>query len=181
MKETTKGERDMLLGEVADEAMGTIQEWLKRWCREDHRADSPGEEVRIRYYEDGTTVVELDDEPVMGIRFKVTVTAVDFANKINQPIQGRIQSQWDKVPSGWFVETPKGDWLEVGHTSLQAGGVQHVSLIINGQEVVFPRDPKGEVWIRRGSMAPKDMSDAMAALEEAFTTAILHDEPPGQS
>jgi hypothetical protein len=56
-----------------------------------------------------------------------------------------------------------------------------VSLIINGEAHVFPRDPKGEVWIRRGSLAPRDTSDAITALEEAFTTAILHDEPPGQS
>ncbi len=149
-----------------------------------YRANEFREDYEVYGAETGTVTVEYNGEcQRCGLKLSFTTEhPIPGWQPVNEPIQGRIQSQWDKVPAGWFVETPKGDWLEVGKTSLNlATGKQMVTLIINGEAHVFPRDPKGEVWIRRGSLAPQDTSDAIFALEEAFTTAILHDEPPGQS
>lgn len=104
----------------------------------------------------------------------------------NEPIGGEIPSQWGKVPAGWFVKDPKGNWWEVTSTYRvpedPSGDWQMVSLLVGDQVAAFKRPPKGEVWARRGSLAPRDLSDAMASLEEAFTTAILRDgEGPMQS
>lgn len=100
----------------------------------------------------------------------------------NEPSGPEIRSQWDKVPAGWFVQAPDGTWLEVGKTSyLSHTGKQMVSVRIGEDFHAFPRDPKGEVWARRGTYSDPEKEHAIQALQAAFTTAILHDEPPGQS
>lgn len=99
---------------------------------------------------------------------------------VNEPIGGTLDRTWGTVPAGWFVQTPKGDWLEVDYT-LRSGAHQSVGLRIGGKVATFPRDPAGPVKARRGSLSPRDRDEALDSLEEAFTTAILRDEPPGMS
>lgn len=98
----------------------------------------------------------------------------------NEPIGPELQSQWDKVPAGWFVQTPRGDWWEVLATERVPSG-QRVAMRSGGNRGEWTRDPKGEVWARRGSTAPRDRDDALGLLESAFQATILRDEPPGQS
>ena len=149
------------------------------------RANEFREDYEICGAETGTVTVEYRGE-CQRCGLLLTFTAehpIPDWKPTNEPIGGEIPSQWDKVPSGWFVKTPKGDWLEVGETSFNThAGKQMVSLLINGQAHAFPRDPKEEVWARRGSQAPRDRDDAMSLLDEAFTTAVLRDgEGPMQS
>ena len=168
-----------LLEELAEGVHGCIRGgWMDYLQVEKAGHPLEGVQLRLRWHDDGTVHVEHMGETILVARIAVDVIWVPMVNEL---IGGELPRTWATVPAGWFVKTPKGVWLEVGHTSLQAGGVQHVSLIVQGQSVVFPRNPTDPVTARRGSLAPRDRDDAMASLEEAFTTAILHDEPPGQS
>lgn len=100
----------------------------------------------------------------------------------NEPTGFILTRTWATVPAGWFVRTPQGQWLEVGKTNfIGSTGTQMVSLRVGEDFHAFPRDPAGEVKVRRGTYSPVVRDDAITSLETAFTTAILHDEPPGQS
>ena len=98
----------------------------------------------------------------------------------NEPVGGTLDRTWATVPAGWFVQTPKGDWLEVTDTHL-SGSHQFVGLRIGGKVSHWNRPPAGPVKARKGSMSPTLRDEALESLESAFTTAILRDEPPGQS
>jgi hypothetical protein len=100
----------------------------------------------------------------------------------NEPTGFILTRTWATVPAGWFVKAPNGSWLEVGKTSfIGSTGTQMVSLRVGEDFHAFPRDPSGEVKVKRGTWSPVVRDDAITSLEAAFTTAILHDEPPGQS
>lgn len=100
----------------------------------------------------------------------------------NEPTGFILSRTWSTVPAGWFVRDPKGNWLEVGKTSfIGSTGTQMVSIRVGDGFQAFPRDPDGPVKVRRGTWSPVVRDDAITSLESAFHTAILRDEPPGQS
>lgn len=100
----------------------------------------------------------------------------------NKPTGFILTRTWETVPAGWFVQTPKGDWLEVGKTSfIGSTGTQMVSIRVGEEFKAFPRDPAGEVKVRRGTLSSAILNDALEAIEGSFKTTILRDEPPGQS
>jgi len=167
MKETTAQQRMDLLKEIADAGIGTIQEWLKHWQRDN------GENVRLRYFEDGTTVVELDNEVVMSVHLAVDVSMDKYVDAVNEPTGFVLKRTWSTVPAGWFVRTPKGDWIEVMSTTRE-GGQQMVTLDVSGQRKAWPRDPAGEVDVRRGTLVDKSMDEAITALGDV---SILEDVP----
>jgi len=151
------------------------------WMRdvEVQREGSPleGLQLMLRWQDDGTVIVEHEGQALM--RAQITVT-VDPVIEVNKPTGFILTRTWATLPAGWFVQTPKGDWLEVTDTHL-SGDRQFVGLRIKGEVSHWHRDPDQEVKARRGTLSPRDRDDALDAIESAFTTAVLRDEPPGQS
>ncbi len=181
VKATTVQDRMDILAEVVESRRDIMMEWGDRWPTDAEEGILHGAQVRLVWQSDGTAIVRVDDEVVGRVEVEISARFVEHLDAVNEPIGGVMDRTWGTVPSGWFVQTPKGQWLEVGPTSLQAGGVQHVCLTIGGKAVVFPRDPAGPVKARRGSLSPALRDDALSALESAFTTAVLNDEGPMQS
>lgn len=179
---TTAQDRMDILAEINEASRDTLREWLRSYeCLEDQGILRDAR-VGLSWQDDGTVIVKLNDEPVGRLRVEITTSFVESLDATNEPTGFRLRRTWATVPSGWFVQTPKGDWLEVGRTSFEdSTGKQLVSLRFGEVFKVFPRDPDQEVLARRGILAPRERDDAISALNEAFTTAILHDEPPGQS
>ena len=171
-------ERMGLLEEVAEGVQGTIRGgWMDYMVveKEDHPLE--GVQLRCRWMDDGTMILEHGGEDILRVQIEVTVTPVIEENK---PTGFILTRTWATVPALWFVQTPKGDWLEVTDTHL-SGERQFVGLRINGEVSHWKRDPDQVVKARRGTLSPRERDDALNALESAFTTAILRDEPPGQS
>lgn len=168
MKETTAQQRFDLLREISEVGLGTIQEWMRRW-----QADNGGN-VHMRYFEDGTTVVEVDGEEVMSIRIAVDVSAVQYVDAVNKPTGLTLARTWGTIPAGWFVQAPKG-WFEV-ISSRRDGDRQMVTLDVGGQRGTWPRDPDAKVDVRRGTLADAAMDAAVDAFGK--DAAILDDTPP---
>ena len=183
MRPTTIQERMDLMAEVADVKHGTIREWTNTWSAEGERLN--GVPIRLRWYEDGTAVVEVDGVPSLRVSVEITVHPVEFENEENRPTGFILRRTWATVPAGWFVQTPKGQWLEVTSTyripENPEGDRQMVSLFINGKVAAFPRDPDQEVKARRGTLAPRDRDDALDLRGDAFKATIIEDEGPMQS
>jgi hypothetical protein len=172
MKETTMQQRMDLLTEIADAVLDTASRWLKRWRAGE---SDDGDEIRVRWQDDGTAVVEVDGDEVMRVQVEVTASVVDYVNAVNKPTGFVGKRTWARVPAGWFVRTPKGDtWFEVLATRRE-GDKQMVTLDVAGQRGTYPRDPDETVVIRRGTLADAAMDAAVDALGDA---AILEDEPP---
>lgn len=174
---------DALAVDVRDAAM----EWAKLSVVEREGSPLEGQELYLSWQEDGTVSVQCPRYvEILRAQVEITVSVVaEEPPRINEPDGPEFPSQWGKVPSGWFVKTPKGEWLEVTSTYRvpedPSGHRQMVGLLIDGKVAAFKRDPKGEVWARRGTLAPADRDAAMEAFQSAFQTTILRDEPPGQS
>lgn len=178
MRPTTIQERMDLMAEVADVKHDTIREWTNAWSAEGERLN--GVPIRLRWYEDGTAVVEVDGVPSLRVSVEITVHPVEFENEENRPTGFILRRTWATVPAGWFVQTPKGQWLEVGATHLQ-GDRQMVSIRVGDEFKAFPRDPDQEVKARRGTLAPRDRDDALDLMGDAFKATIIEDEGPMQS
>lgn len=155
-------------------------------CTARHDVGYKGNEFREDYSiygaETGTVTVEYRGECQrcgLVLEFTSEHPIPDWQDP-NKPTGFILRRTWATVPAGWFVQTPKGQWLEVGATHLQ-GDRQMVSIRVGDAFQAFPRDPDQEVKARRGTLAPRDRDDALNAIENAFKTAILSDEPPGQS
>jgi hypothetical protein len=93
----------------------------------------------------------------------------------NRPTGFVVRKTWSTVPAGWFVCVPgkTASWWEVIATRY-AEGWQHVTLRgQDGREGTWPRDPDGEVKVRRGTQVPAEITDAIEALGEG--AAIIED------
>lgn len=169
MKPTTVQQRMDLLTEINETARGTLGEWMRYW-----RAET-GWDVRMRWQEDGTAVVEVDSDEVMRVQVEITVSAADYVDAVNKPTGFVITRTWATVPAGWFVQSPKG-WFEV-IASRRDGDQQMVTLsTTSGQQGTWPRPPDAEVKVRRGTLADVVLDTAMDALGSG--TTILDDTPP---
>jgi hypothetical protein len=172
MKETTAQQRFDLLKEIADAAHDTITEWLKRWRAGEN---GEGEEIRLRHMDDGTTVVEVDGDEVMSVRIAVDVSVAEYVDAVNKPVGFVLTRPWSRIPVGWFVRTPKGDWVEVLATH-RDGCNQRVTLDVSGKQGTYPYDPDAKMSVRRGTLVDATMDAAVDALGDA--SPILDDSPP---
>lgn len=172
-------ERMDLLAELAETVQGTIRGgWMDYLQVEKEGSRLEGVQCRLRWMDDGTVNVEHDGEVILTARIRVEAEWVPVAN---EPIGGTLDRTWSTVPAGWFVQTPKGDWLEVTDTHL-SGAHQFVGLRINGEVSHWNRPPAGPVKARKGSLSPALRDDALDSLESAFRVAIVQDgEGPMQS
>jgi hypothetical protein len=177
MKETTPEDRAAIIREVTEAFHGAGQEWARHWVSIEDEGILHGADVRLCHQEDGTTIVELDGAEMLRLRFTVSVEVVEMHNAVNKPTGPVLQKTWATVPSMWFVQTPKGDWIETGRTNLAEGDKQMVALRIGDSYKAFPRDPAATVSARRGTLAPRDRDSALEALGGLGAT-IQDDAPP---
>lgn len=162
-----------LLAEFRRAAHDTIIEWCRRW------PDDHGNGYRVRYMDDGTAEIEREtDTGFDTVRVHFGVAAVTVEEEPNKPTGFVLPRPWELVPAGWFVRTPDLKWYEVIGTKLE-GGKQHVTLKApDGRTGTFPRDPKAEVKVRRGTQTNR-LSDAIESLSDTFGgTSIVKDDPP---
>jgi hypothetical protein len=83
-------------------------------------------------------------------------------------------STWGEVRPGWWVQTPKGEWLEV--FGVDSGGPFRVGLMLESGAHWFPRDPTGPVKVRKHTKAVTP-EDALAMFAKEFPgTEILEEK-----
>lgn len=86
-------------------------------------------------------------------------------NKPTGPVESR---PWSAVPAGWFVQTPRGVWLEVTATRLDAGR----QVVEFGKSQGTHQNPLAVVPCRRGTW-DSEVSDAVDLFGEG--AEILED------
>lgn len=107
-------------------------------------------------------------------------SAVDALNALteppNEPYGFILNRAWEEVHAGWFVRTPKGDWIEVlGNDEAAGGEKRNVTLAVNGKQAVFTYDASRNVSIRKGTRG-RDMDEAIDTLSQAFPgTSVITD------
>lgn len=176
---TSERDRADILAALVEDLRDTLEEWCRRSVVEREGSRLEGQELYLSWQEDGTVSVQLPRyTEILRVAVGITVEPVEVAN---EPIGPEISTTWAQVPSGWFVKTPKGDWLEVTDTHLDDPRGQFVGLRVNGQVSHWHRPPKGEVRARRGSQAPEGRDEAMRAFGESFQMRIISDGGPMQS
>lgn len=106
------------------------------------------------------------------------VDALDalIQEKPNEPYGFVLNRAWEEVHAGWFVRTPKGEWIEVlGNDEAAGGEKRNVTLAINGKQALFTYDASRNVSIRKGSKT-KAMDDAINTLSQSFPgTSVITD------
>jgi len=125
-----------------------------------------------------------EPEPESVVALSAAVDALEAllpaARRPNAPHGFVLTRPWDLIPAGWFVRVPNGEWWEVMGTE-RIGEKQHVSMRKDSMSPVsgpFPREPKGEVKVRRGTHT-SELDDAIEALSDLFGgVEILEDKPP---
>lgn len=180
MRNTTQRDRQDIVRDVTEGVLGAGYEWLRRYTGNEEEGILNGAEVHLVWEAPDVCLVELDGEPTVRLRVAVTAEVLEYAEERNEPTGFILTRTWETVPAGWFVKTPKGDWLEVTDTH-RSGDRQFVGLRINGHVSHWHRDPEVEVKARRGTLSSAILNDALEAIEGSFKTTIISDEPPGQS
>jgi hypothetical protein len=122
---------------------------------------------------------EADLHPLM-VAVDALEAALPAIGRPNEPHGFVLTRPWELVAAGWFVKVPNGEWWEVTGTAL-VNGKQEVSMRKDALSKVvgpFPREPKAEVKVRRGTHTTQ-LDDAIEALSDVFGgVAILEDKPP---
>jgi hypothetical protein len=172
-------DRMQLMEAVADELHGTLREWASRVTVEREGHPLEGVELHLVWMEDGTVEVRTTrhGDPILVAQVEITVSKAP--EPVNEPTGPELPRTWGNTPAGWFVQTPKGDWLEVISTHQDSKG-QRVNLRFGERVAMFSYPPGKAVTARRGT-ATVVRDEALDVLESSFTTAILDDQPPGQS
>lgn len=88
----------------------------------------------------------------------------------NQPTGADHQwcREWKDIPAGWFVQSPKGDWIEVVASTPGSNPMEQiVSLRIGDKVAPFARKASDEVWACPGT-STAEMDRAMTLLSEWF-------------
>lgn len=93
----------------------------------------------------------------------------------NQPTGDTLRRPWAAIPAGWFVKAPNGTWYEILKTRRDEGVLQHVTMLVNGQESTWPRPIEQVVSCRRGTRHT-EVSDAVDLFGEG--AEIREDELP---
>jgi hypothetical protein len=171
MEDSRKAE---LLREFRSAAQDTITEWLRRWPADD------GASLKATYHDDGTVVLEREDESsIESFRLHFGVAVAEVGEEPNAPTGFVLPRTWGTVPAGWFVRTPKGEWWEVFATA-ELEGKQEVTLRSPEGKRVGPisREIDGKVSARHGTRE-KALAAAIAAIETGFPDmTIVEDVPP---
>lgn len=94
----------------------------------------------------------------------------------NQPYGFTLNRAWEEVHAGWFVRTPKGEWIEVlGNDEAAGGEKRNVTLAVNGKQAIFTYDASRNVSIRKGTRG-RAMDDAIDVLTQKFSgTSVIQD------
>lgn len=179
---TTEADRDEIVAEVIEAVQDTAREWLTgSWNANADEGILHCAQVRLVWQTDGSALVKVDDDVVARIGVSASVSFLEFKDEVNAPTGFILPRTWSTVPAGWFVKDPKGRWWEILETKETPAG-QRVAMRMEGNRGEWTRDPAGPVSARRGTLSPKTRDDAMDALAEAFTTAVIKDgEGPMQS
>lgn len=165
---TTAQQRMDLLIEVDSYLRDVLTEWANRWHA--GPAEAPGEALRLRWQDDGTAVLEMEDRPVMRLMVGWEVGAVEYSEAGPRTDQARPMT-WGTVPAGWYVQVPRtGEWFPVTRTCTPRPGVKEVTIDMSGEPFTHPRDPQGSVTACPG---PPNATDA--AIEALGFPEILED------
>lgn len=153
-------------------ARDSIIEWTRRFP-----ADN-GDNIRVRYFEDGTAEVERETETGFEtVRVYFGVAAVEVPKEENKPTGFKIHRPWRQIPAGWFVTTPDGKRFEV-LASKANGAFQDVTLRFpDGRSGTWPRPADGDVLCQRGTHT-KALDEAIDHLAAAFGPVEVLDSPP---
>lgn len=98
---------------------------------------------------------------------------VEVPKPVNEPIGPIEHRAWSQIPALWYVQTPKGDWLEVAATSSPVYGVQRVTFRFpDGRESAFDRRAGEAVPCRAGTL-----SVPWETMRDGLGAEILEDRP----